>query len=70
VLQQQCVSGCCYESSQPPVKHATSLILDRASQFMKCVATDTYADFGALRQEVHKQNAISVTKHCAHDVLS
>ena len=27
-------------------------------------------DWGALRQEVHKQNAFSVPKHCAHDLPS
>ena len=51
-------------------KHATSLILDRAAQFLQCVATDTCVDCGALRQEVHKQNAFSVPKHCAHDLPS
>ena len=53
-----------------PAKHATLLILDRATQFFKCVATDTCIDCGALKQEVHKQNAFSVPKHCAHDLLS
>ena len=53
-----------------PAKHATSLILDRASQFLKCVAPDTCVNCGALRQEVHKQNASSVPKHCAHDLPS
>jgi hypothetical protein len=46
----------CHESSQP--KHATSLIADRATQFFKCVVIDTYVDCGALREEVHKQNAL------------
>ena len=41
-------------------KHATSLIQDDATQFFKCVAVDTCVDSGALRQEVHKQNVLSV----------
>ena len=49
-----------------PAKHATSLILDHTAQFLKCVATDTCIDWRVLRQEVHKQNAFSVPKHCAH----
>ena len=49
-----------------PAKHATSLILDCATQFFKCVAIDISVDYGALRQEIHKQNAFSVPKHCAH----
>jgi len=53
-----------------PAKYAMSLILDRASQVLKCVATDTCTDCGALRQEVHKQNTFSVPKHCAHDLPS
>ena len=53
-----------------PAKYATSLILDRALQFFKCVATDTCTDCGAVRQEVHKQNAFSVPKICAHDFPS
>jgi len=53
-----------------PAKHATSLILDCATQFFKCVAIDTCVDCGAFRQEVHKQNAFSVPKHCAHDLPS
>jgi hypothetical protein len=53
-----------------PAKHATSLNLDRASQFLKCVTTDTCVDCGALRQEVHKQNTFSVRKQCAHDLPS
>ena len=51
-------------------KHATSLILDHTAQFFKCVAIDTCTDCGALRQEVHKQNAFSVPKHGAHDLTS
>ena len=51
-------------------KHATSLILDRATQFFKCVAIDICVDCGALRQEVHKQNDFSVPKQCAHDLPS
>jgi len=51
-------------------KNATSLILDHSMQFFKCVATDTFVDCGALRQEVHKQNTVSVPKHCAHDLPS
>jgi len=51
-------------------KHAMSLILDRATQFFKCVAIDTCVDCGTLRQEVHKQNAFSVPKHCPHDLPS
>jgi len=51
-------------------KHATSFILDRAMQFFKCVAIDTCIDCGALRQEVHKQNAFHVAKHCARDLPS
>ena len=47
-------------------KHATSFILDRAAQFLKCVAIDTCTDCKAFRQEAHKQNAFSVPKHCAH----
>ena len=39
-------------------------------QFFKCVAIDTCIDYGALRQEVHKQNAFPVPKHCAHDLPS
>jgi len=53
-----------------PAKHATSLIVDRAMQFFKCVAIDICVDCGALKQEVHKQNAFSVPKHCAHDLPS
>ena len=53
-----------------PAKHAMSLILDCTLRFLKCVATDTCVDCGALRQEVHKQKAFSVPKHCAHDVPS
>jgi len=51
-------------------KHATSLILDCAAQFLQFVATDTCIDCEALRQDVHKQNAFSVPKHCAHDLPS
>ena len=51
-------------------KHATLLTLDHATQFFKCVAIDTCIDYGALRQEVHKQNAFSVPKHCARDLPS
>jgi len=47
-------------------KHATLLIPDRAMQFLKCVTIDTCIDCGALKQEVQKQNAFSVPKHCAH----
>ena len=50
------------------VKHATSLILDHMAKFFKCVAIDTCVDWKVLRQEVHKQNAFSVPKHCAHDL--
>jgi len=53
-----------------PAKHAMSLILDRTTQFFKCVAIDTCVDCGALRQEVLKQNALSVPEHCAHDLSS
>ena len=53
-----------------PAKHIALLILDRAVQFFKCVATDTGVDCGALRQKVHKQSAFSVPKHCAHDLPS
>ena len=53
-----------------PATYATSHILDRPVQFLNCVATDTCVDCGALRQEVYKQNAFSVLKHCAHDLLS
>ena len=49
------------------VKCATSLILDHVSQFLNCVTTDTCIDCGAFRQEVHKEKAFSVPKHCAHD---
>ena len=51
-----------------PAKHATSLILDCVTQFFKCVAVDTCVDCGALRQEVHKQNAFSVPTLYAHDL--
>jgi len=51
-------------------KHATSLILDCATQFLKCVAIDTCIDCGALRQEVHKRNTFSVPKPCVHDLPS
>jgi len=51
-------------------KHATSLILDCAAKFLKCVAIDTCIYCGTLRQEVHKQNAFSVQKHSAHDLPS
>ena len=51
-----------------PAKHATLLILDHATQFFVCVTVDTCVDCGALRQEVHEQNAFSVPKHCAHDL--
>ena len=34
------------------------------------VTTDTCVDCGALRHEVHRQNAFSVPKHCAHYVPS
>ena len=40
-----------------PAWHATSLILDLATQFFRCV------DCGALRQEVHKQKAFSVSNN-------
>jgi len=53
-----------------PAKHAMLLILDCAMQFLKCVAIVTCIDCGALRQEVHKQNAFPVPKHCAHYVPS
>jgi len=53
-----------------PAKHATSLILNRAGQFFKCVVIGTCIDCGASRQEVNKQNAFSVPKHCAHDLPS
>jgi len=53
-----------------PAKYAMSLILDRPVQFLNCVVTDTCVCCGALRQEVYKQNAFSVLKHCAHDLLS
>ena len=52
-----------------PAKHATSLIVDHAMQFFKCVAVDTCVDRGTLMQEVHKHNTFSIPKHCAHDLL-
>ena len=51
-------------------KHAMSLILDCTMQFFERVAVDTCVDCGALRQEVHKQNAFSAPKHCAHELPS
>ena len=51
-------------------KCATLLILDRMSQVLNCVTTDTCTDCGAFRQEVHKQKAFSVPKYCAHDLPS
>ena len=63
-------AGIAINHRNTPAKRATSLILDRALQFLKCVPTDTCVDCGALRQEVHKQNAFSVPKYCAHDLLS
>jgi hypothetical protein len=50
-------------------KRATSLFLDRTTQFIKCVAIDTCVDCWTLRQEFHNQNAFSVPKHCAHNVV-
>ena len=69
-LQRQCVGGRCHEASHTPAKYATSLILDHVSQVLKCVRTDICIDSGALTQEVHKQNAFSVPKQCAHDLPS
>jgi len=53
-----------------PATHDTLIILDHTVQFLKCVATDTGVDCGTLWQEVHKQNAFSVPKHCANDLPS
>jgi hypothetical protein len=53
-----------------PTKHATSLVLDRITQFRKYVTVDTSVDCWALRQEFHKQNMFSVPEHCAHDLVS
>ena len=67
----QCVwAGIVMNHHNTLAKHATSLSLDRATQFWKCVTIDTCIDGGALRQENHKQNAFSVPKHCAHDLPS
>ena len=70
-----CVAVCVWAGAvmnhhNTAAKHATSLILDCAAQFLQSVAIDTCTDCGALRQEVHKQNAFSVPKHCAHDLPS
>jgi len=51
-------------------KHATSPILVHTTQFLKCVTIDTCVVCGGMRQQVHKQNAFSVPKHCAHDLPS
>jgi len=37
-----------------PAKNATSLILDGVSQFLKCVATDTCVNCGALNIHCNK----------------
>jgi hypothetical protein len=51
-------------------KHDMLLVLDRTTQFLKCVSIDTCIDCWALRQEFHKQNAFSVSENCAHDLVS
>ena len=70
ILHCSVISGVVMNHHNTPAKYATSLILDRASQFLKCAATGICVDCGALRQEVHKQNAFSVPKHCARDLPS
>ena len=70
ILHSSVWAGVVMNHHNTPAKHVTSLILDRAVPFLKCVATDTCVDCGDLRQEVHKQNAFSVKKHCAHDLLN
>jgi len=70
-LALQCVwAGAVMNQHNTRAKHATSLILHCVAQFLHCVAIDTCIDCGALRQEVHKQNAFSVPKHSAHDLPS
>jgi len=67
----QCVwAGAVMNHHNTSAKYVTSLILDCVAQLLQCVAIDTCIDCGALRQEVHKQNAFSVPKHCAHDLPS
>jgi hypothetical protein len=63
--------GIVMKNHNTPTKHATLLILDRTMLFLKCVTADnTCVICWALRQELHKQNVFSVTKHCAHDLAS
>jgi hypothetical protein len=52
-------AGVVINNQKSPAKHATSLILDGATQLFKCVATGTRVD-GVLRHEVHKQNALAM----------
>jgi hypothetical protein len=63
-------AGIYMEHHNTPNKHATSFVLDRTTQFFKCVAIDTCVDRSALRQKFHKQNTFSVPKHCAYDLPS
>ena len=70
ILHSSVWAGVVMNHHNKPAKRATSLILDHASQFFKCVITDTCVNCGALRQEVHKQNEFSVQKHCAHELPS
>ena len=53
-----------------PAKHATSLILDRATQFLKCVATGTCVDCGALGKKSTNRTPFLSQKHCAYDLMS
>lgn len=63
-LQQQCIGGHCREYASG--KYLMSLILDHIMLFLKCIIIDIWVDYGASRQEVHKQNSFSVPKDCAH----
>jgi hypothetical protein len=44
-------AGIVMKHHNAPTKHATSLVLERMTQFLKCVTIDTLVDCWALRQE-------------------
>jgi hypothetical protein len=63
-------AGIVMKHQNTPTEQAMSLVLDRTTQFPKCVATDNCINCGALREEFQNQNAFSVPKHCAHNLAS
>jgi hypothetical protein len=63
-------AGIAMKQYNTPTKRATSLDLDHTTQFLKSVPIDTCVDCWAFKQEFDKQNAFSVTKHCAHDLAN